>query len=291
MVIIAGPGVASAIRNQFSTVTDAMGSGTVGENFYDAVDLPDPQNGTAFAVYSDDDHSLMFYKRRGVPAVGDMFNYRTVTEVYTGFETAHYEVTQLGTSNDGAQSDAIINTPWYERRSTIKTVEIVDNGIKPKSVSFWFENLSNALTFHLSRLDVSEVTSLENLFASCYSATNINVAGWDVSHVMDFHHAFIYCVSLPLLDLSSWCTPSACNLHNMFGGDEALKTIKLGSGWNTSKVRFFTYTFGGCSSLVLDCSSWDVSSMPTGINPDKGVYYNTCFNYSAPGVIRPSAWK
>lgn len=68
----------------------AIGSGTTGENFYEPVDIPDPQNGTAFAVYSEDDHSLMFYKRRGVPKVGDMFNYRKVTALYTGFETDRY---------------------------------------------------------------------------------------------------------------------------------------------------------------------------------------------------------
>ncbi len=45
-------------------------------------DIVDPVNGTAFAVYSADDHSLMFYKRKGLPKVGDMLNSRRVTEVY-----------------------------------------------------------------------------------------------------------------------------------------------------------------------------------------------------------------
>ena len=67
MVLIAGLWVSSAIRNQFNTVAGAIGSGTTGENFYEPEDIPDPQNGTAFAVYSEDDRSLMFYKRRGVP--------------------------------------------------------------------------------------------------------------------------------------------------------------------------------------------------------------------------------
>ena len=92
VVVFAGPWIATAIRNQFNTVAGTIGSGTTGENFYEPEDIPDPENGTAFAVYSEDDHSLMFYKRRGVPKVGDMFNYRRVTEVYTGFETARYRV-------------------------------------------------------------------------------------------------------------------------------------------------------------------------------------------------------
>ena len=291
VVIVAGPGVASAIRNQFSTVTDAIGSGTAGENFYDAVDLPDPQNGTAFAVYSEDDHSLMFYKRRGVPAVGDMFNYRRVTEVYTGFETDKYGVVKYGPSNDGALSDVTLNTPWCARRNEILSVAVIDSNISPKSVEYWFENLSHATTFRLSKLNVSKTDTLHNLFASDYSVKEIDVSGWDVSHVWDYSHVFIYCPSLEKLDLSSWETASMTKLHNTFGGDSALKTIKLGSGWDTSKVIYFTYTFSECSNLVLDCSDWDVSSMPAGINPDNGVYYNTCFNIRAPNVIRPSTWK
>ena len=86
VVLIAGPWVSSAIRNQFNLVVGTLGSGSTGENFYEPVDISDPENGTAFAVYSEDDHSFMFYKRRGVPKVGDMFNYRRVTKVYTGFE-------------------------------------------------------------------------------------------------------------------------------------------------------------------------------------------------------------
>ncbi|MDB1910978.1 hypothetical protein, partial [Collinsella aerofaciens] len=84
VILIAGPWVSSAIGNQFNLVAGAIGSGTTGENFYEPVDIPDPKRGTTFAVYSEDDHSLMFYKRKGLPKVGDMFNYRRVTEVYTG---------------------------------------------------------------------------------------------------------------------------------------------------------------------------------------------------------------
>ena len=45
---------------------------------------PDPVNGTMFAVYSDSDSSLDFYKRDRVPAVGDTFNGKNVTAVYEG---------------------------------------------------------------------------------------------------------------------------------------------------------------------------------------------------------------
>lgn len=72
VVVFAGPLVSGAIRNQFNQVTETLDEGTSENAFKDAVDVPDPQDGTAFAVYSTDDNSLMFYKRRGVPQVGDI---------------------------------------------------------------------------------------------------------------------------------------------------------------------------------------------------------------------------
>lgn len=96
-MLIAGPWVSSAITNQFNTVAGTLGNGISkgswesggtggGNGSLTDADIVDPVHGIAFAVYSEDDHSLMFYKRRGVPRVGDMLNSRRVTAVYTGFE-------------------------------------------------------------------------------------------------------------------------------------------------------------------------------------------------------------
>ena len=94
MVLIAGPWVSSAITNQFNTVAGTLGNGISkgswesggtgggkgiskgswesggtggGNGSLTDADIVDPVHGIAFAVYSEDDHSLMFYKRRGVP--------------------------------------------------------------------------------------------------------------------------------------------------------------------------------------------------------------------------------
>ena len=228
VVIIAGPGVASAIRNQFSTVTDAMGSGTVGENFYDAVDLPDPQNGTAFAVYSEDDHSLMFYKRRGVPKVGDIFNYRTVSEVYTGFETDEY-------SGTWPQDDC----PWYPIANSVRAVSVVD-AIRPKSIAWWFNQFKGCTTFDLGKIDTSLCTSFRRLFSSCSDTTSISgMEKWDTSNVID--------------------------LAATFDGLLYLKEIPGISNWNTRHVRSFDSTFFNLSNLErLDLSGWSTGSFTTG---------------------------
>ena len=89
VVLIAGPWVSSAIRNQFNTVAGAIGSGTTGENFYEPEDIPDPQNGTAFAVYSEDDDSSCSTRGAGFPR-WETCSTTAATQVFTGFENEGY---------------------------------------------------------------------------------------------------------------------------------------------------------------------------------------------------------
>ena len=223
VVIVAGPGVASAIRNQFSTVTDAIGSGTAGENFYDAVDLPDPQNGTAFAVYSEDDHSLMFYKRRGVPKVGDMFNYRKVTEVYTGFETNRYD------SKGGANY-----IPWASVSNNVVATCVVDGGIKPISLAHWFDYFSNMRTCDLSELDASIVTDMNGTFYQNYCLSHISLPKTGFSRIENLLRTFEDDHALTELDPNAFSTERATNMEG---------------------------TFLRCDHLFIDCSEWNVSNV------------------------------
>lgn len=113
VVVFAGPWIASAIRNQFNTVARAIMSGTTGENFYEPEDIPDPESGTAFAIYSEDDHSLMFYKRRGVPQVGSLpFAYACPLPLVAAYSGA---VTSKVTSS--ASSTSKVRTPVLPLRS------------------------------------------------------------------------------------------------------------------------------------------------------------------------------
>ena len=226
LILIVGPWVSSAIRNQFNTVAGAIGSGTAGESFREPQDIPDPNNGTAFAVYSEDDHSLMFYKRRGVPKVGDMFNYRHVNEVYTGFETARYEPLIRDDFNGP------VNTPWYGRASTCLKVQAVDSGIKPACISAWFQNFRTCSDFDLNLLDTSDVTTLSHVFYGCRTVRSIDLSGWDLS--------------------------SATIQVSMFSACDKLESIDFGD-WVPDKLRFYDWMFFACRSLSLDCSDWNVS--------------------------------
>ena len=308
VVIFAGPWVASAIRNQFSTVADTVDSGATGENFYNPVDLPDPTKGTAFAVYSEDDNSLMFYKRRGVPKVGDMFNDRRVTEVYTGFENETY----VHTAGDSWKTWAT-NVPWASLESKIAIAEAVDEGIQPKSIAYWFYRCNALKTVDLSRMDFSYVGTSHGAFLLCRSLTSLrlppfsstlremmdfisccnalktlDLSSSDLSGVMSFYH---FALSDGYMQLNTVLFPTGSSkqpklvydMSCMFSNQTKLKTLEgFGeTGWglgskNGEEVNL-SQCFQSCVSLKLDCSKWNVS------NVTKHVH----FNHNAPGVTAP----
>ena len=204
----------------------------------------------AFAVYSADDQSLDFYKRFEVPKVGDTFEGKTVTEVYTGMETTRY------TAIDPNDSDGATNVPWYSRSSDCKSVSVVDDGIKPINIAFWFHHFDNCISFDVSNLDTSSVLSIEHTFYSCKNVKNLDLSTWDLSHCESAVSAFAWSSKLESIE---------------FGSISTANFKSYGCYW----------MFTGCSNLSLDCSEWI-------IDPSAANY---AFNSGAPGVIPPKTWK
>ena len=276
MVLIVGPWVTRAIENEFNLVTETLGEGTGGNAFKDAVDIPDPKRGTAFAVYSADDNSLMFYKRRGVPQVGDMFNDRRVTEIYTGFETAFYQRT-AGTSN--MIDDSVYNTPWFDRRNDIKVVNVADSGVMPKSIENWFARFESVDSIDLTLLDASSIESMSCTFSWCKSMNTVklNDSFDTVSHLAD---AFYYCVSLESLDLSCLRSGVGRTFWGTFAGCRSLKSLTLSP---QTVLGDMSYGFNECTRLNYDCSDWNVDKADT-----KRAGLSASFSK---GITRPKAWQ
>ena len=275
-VIFAGPWIASAIRNQFNAVSETLDEGTSGNAFKDPVDIPDPKRGTAFAVYSEDDHSLMFYKRRGAPEVGDMFNDRRVTEVYTGFETAFYQRT-AGTSN--MIDDSVYNTPWFNLRNDIKVVKVADNGIKPKSIENWFARFESVESIDLTLLDASGVKSMRCTFSWCKSMNTVKLNdSFDaVPYLAD---AFYHCMSLESLDLSCLHSGMGRGFWGTFAGCRSLKTLTLSA---QTVIGDMSYCFNECANLSYDCSDWNVNSADTKLAGMSASF--------SKGITRPKTWQ
>ena len=232
---------------------------------------PDASDSVPFAVYSKDDASLTFYKRRALPVEGSVFEGKTATAVYANIQ------------------DTKSTPPWKGIASKIKRVAVVDDGIAPQTMYAWFFECNNLLSVNLSRLDTSETTSLGYAFSRCKSLTEIdlskldtssvrsfadvfqdcsslrsvNLAGWDTSSGKDFRQMFYRCASLEEIDISSFKTSASTSFEQMFYGCSSLRSLDL-SHFDTGSATTFASMFYNCASLAtLDLSSFDTSNVET----------------------------
>lgn len=213
---------------------------------------------TAFAVYSEDDHSLDFYKRIRIPQVGETLNGKTVTNIYTGFETTKYRCIKASEINNAEYGDsAIIDTPWYDRRYDIESVEAIDNGIQPLYLDYWFMNFTHCKMLKLNSLDTSQCQTMKRTFNRCRIATDIEVSKWDISSTTSLYETFLECNAIETIDISGWVCPKNTSLHSTWNNCNKLRTIQFNDKWTTQNVTQFSCAFWATAFERLDLSSWD----------------------------------
>ena len=203
---------------------------------------------TAFAVFCATDGSLTFYNRDTVPSVGDTFEGKAVSNVYTGFENRAYDYQAV---------------PWYNKITSITGVYFMDEfaAVKPVSTRYWFDAATNMTLCNLKNLDTSNVTDMNNMFRGCTSLTTIHISGLDTSNVTSMASMFNRCTSLTTVDLSGLDTSNVKDMNNMFRECTSLTTVDL-SGLDTSNVTSMAVMFYMCPSLTtVDLSGLDTSNV------------------------------
>ena len=193
----------------------------------------------AFAVYSDADKSLRFYRRAEVPQEGEELEGRTVDAVYS--------------------AEAFEGRPWNVHNRGIETVEVVDEGIAPESTARWFSGFDRMTSCDLSKLDTSRTEDTSWMFAGCKSLAALDLSGFDTSRVKTMSGMFFECKSLAALDLTSFDTGRVGSMNAMFLHCETLASLDL-SGFDTGNVGDMNWMFGACESIeTLDLTSFDTS--------------------------------
>ncbi len=206
---------------------------------------PSASDSVPFAVYSEDDASLTFYKRRTLPVEGSVFEGKTATAVYANIQNTKS------------------TPPWKGIARKIERVAVVDEGVAPQTMYAWFFNCANLLSVNLSKLDTSKTTSLEYAFSGCKSLTDIDLSTLDTSSVRSFADVFQDCSSLRSVNLAGWDTSSGNNFRQMFIQCASLEELDV-SSFETGNVTTFKEMFYGCSSLrSLDLSHFDTSAATT----------------------------
>ncbi len=209
------------------------------------VEVKDP----VFSIYSKDDNSLTFYSDTEVPKEGSVYNKKTVTNVYTGFDEESYS--------------SYTSVPWYSIRSDVVSVSFDESfsNVKPVSTAYWFYNFTNCTEMNITNLDTSNVTAMNYMFYYCSNLASLNVSSMNTSNVTVMNHMFNYCSSLTTLDLSGFDTSKVTNMAMMFGYCRGLTSLNL-SGLKTSNVTNMNSVFYNCDGLTsLDVSGFDTSNV------------------------------
>lgn len=176
-------------------------------------------DGHVFAVYSEVDQSLNFYKRDAVPASTQVDTVYPIDEEncdYTG-----------GTAS------------WNAHTSNIKSITVVDDGISPTSMGEWFANCANCLTIDVTKLNVERVNTFFAAFAGCASVETLDLSTWNVPNLVEADCMFFEMVKLNTVYANeSWngvAGSSAFFMASSLVGDQGSKPSQY--GWSGTYAR------------------------------------------------------
>ena len=229
-----------------------------------------PEFYTSYAIYSNTDKSLRFYRTTETITEGSTYKGRQVTKKYTNFEN-------LNATNPSPFG-------WYTdgNRSNITTV-VVEDKLYPNSISWMFYGFNKCTYFDLTNLNIDNVTSFRGLFNDSGSNTGITtvtimgIENWDTSRITDMGDMFQMigrnANTVIIGDLSKWDVSNVTNMAYMFAGaaENANSFRLLGlENWDTSKVTNMSYMFDSTgaksNNFHLDLSRWKVTQISNAEN-------------------------
>lgn len=155
---------------------NVLGSKAVVSN---EVDITTGEELVNFAVYSEDDNSLDFYRRKAkeVPNVGGVFEGKATSKVYTELTNGSSYYTDL---------------PWFIDKTYTKVVSVnfVDK-MQLDRTDYMFYLMENLAKVNLKNLDTNKTTNMSNMFCYCTSENlDINVNDLDFSSAVNVRDIF-----------------------------------------------------------------------------------------------------
>ena len=174
----------------------------------------------ACAIYTDTDKMLTFVKSDVQIKKGDLYNGKTISAVYTGFEEEIY-------------SYDFKKAPWNNK--PIKEV-VFEDEIIPISTSSWFADIDSLSIVNLENLNTSKVQDMSSMFRNTGNNLNIlNINTLDISRVVNMSYMFSEANIASLSEITGWNTGYVTNMKRMFKNAEIDESLDL-SGWNVSWV-------------------------------------------------------
>lgn len=152
------------------------------------------------------------------------------------------------------------------------------------STAYWFYGCTNLATITgIGNLKTENVTSMQSMFESCTSLTELDLTGFSTSKVTNMSRMFNSCSGLTSLDLSHFDVSSVLDMSSMFYDCRALTSINL-SNWVTSKNTSMNMMFMKCSGLTeLDLGSFNTASVTD-------MYHMFAHSYNLKTIYVGSGW-
>ncbi len=199
----------------------------------------DDQNKTDtlfFAIYSEDDDSLVFYSDVEYPEIGNIFSGKTVSSCFTLEESNTYQ--------NAAQ------IPWCQIAPACQSVYIDDSfdNFHPESTAFWFSDFSSAMFLNLQHLNTENTTNMESMFSGCESIQELDLSMLAFNHVTNMSGMFSNCRQLTNIYLPFDTMENVTDFSEMLYGCFSIESLDF-STWNTSNVSSSNNFLVGCTSL------------------------------------------
>jgi len=183
-------------------------------------------NGTAFsktnrsAVYARIDRAGApgYFTEAGLNAVAVLSSDGLTLRFYYDTRDHSSEGTVYSVAAAEAQ-DPKYYPPWHVTGVTRMAFDPLFINYRPKHCGNWFAGFSALEAIDgLGYLDVSEATSLREMFYGCTALTEVDLSAFNTANVTDMSGMFQYCSSLTALDVSSFDTQSVTTMKEMFAG-------------------------------------------------------------------------
>lgn len=197
----------------------------------------------AFAVFSADDGSLNFYNRKILPMVGEIYEGKTATNVYTN----------LGNEVRYTTIDNIEYPigPWYDIRNEIKSIAVIDNDIQPTYIDGWFSYIANCSEIvGFNKLNLSRTKSMRYLFLRNTGLKKIDMSNLYAPHCEVLGGLFEDCSNLTEVNISNLTAGKSCQTQIWFMFAKCFKLQRVDmSGWDIGQITTADEIFQNCENL------------------------------------------
>ncbi len=219
--------------------------------------------------------------------------YGKLTTTQTSFNSMFYNCALMTTCEVGEWDVSNITdfSGMFKSCSVLTALDFSNWNVTSSATSFYhFCYASYALTTvgdgDLSGWNMTNVTSIENMFMSCRALSgSLNCSNWNLgkctgfSYVNSANGAFADMQNITTLDLSGWTlnTTSTYTLRGLCRNNLKMTSVGDLSGWNTSKCTGLESAFCGCSKLEsVDCHGWNLSSCTSFYDSNYGSTFEAC---------------